>query len=126
MFEDNVFNLIPIHKLLKLILFRESCETPYLDIDNANQSLMELEELYEKFRSQTILFEIPQPESNTLESTKNSLRLNKQLWNFVHIVKGWIDVWKSTLWSNIDSELMDMELKRFAKELRGTLQNYNY
>lgn len=80
---------------------------------------MELENLHNKLFSQAILFEIPQPEPSLLESTKISLRLNKQLWDFVYIVKGWIDVWQLTLWKNIDSEFMDTELKRFSKDLKG-------
>lgn len=80
---------------------------------------MELENLHDKLLSQAILFEIPQPEPNVLESTKTSLRLNKQLWDFVHMVKSWIDVWQLTLWKDIDSEFMDTELKRFSKDLKG-------
>lgn len=84
-----------------------------------NRSLMKLEDLHEKLLSQATLFEIPQPEPNILVSTKKSLRLNKQLWDFVYMVKGWIDLWQSTLWKSIDFEFMDMELKRFAKDLKG-------
>lgn len=83
---------------------------------------MELEDLHEKLLSQAILFEIPQPEPNILLSTKKSLKVNKQLWDFVHMVKSWIDLWQSTLWKDIDFELMDMELKRFAKELKGIIR----
>lgn len=96
-----------------------NCEYPYIEIDKANHFLMELEELHEKLLSQAILFEIPQPEPNILDTTKKSLKLNKQLWDFVHVVKSWVDLWQSTLWKNIDFELMDMELKRFAKDLKG-------
>lgn len=75
--------------------------------------------MHEKLLSQALLFEIPQPEPNILSSTKKALRLNKQLWDFVLLVKGWIDLWQSTLWKDVDSEFMDMELKRFAKELKS-------
>ncbi|VVC32244.1 Hypothetical protein CINCED_3A002285 [Cinara cedri] len=98
--------------------FDGNCENPYIEIDKANYSLLELEELHNKLLSQAILFEIPQPEPNVLESTKISLRLNKHLWDFVHIVKSWIDVWHLTLWKDIDSEFMDTELKRFSKDLK--------
>jgi len=84
---------------------------------------MELENLHNKLLSQALLFEILQPEPNILISTKKSLRNNKQLWDFVYMVKSWISVWQSTLWEDIDSEYMDMELKRFSKDLKGILQN---
>ncbi|XP_025202252.1 dynein beta chain, ciliary-like, partial [Melanaphis sacchari] len=103
---------------IKQSQFNAKCENPYIEIDNANSSLMELEDLYQKLLSQAILFEIPQPEPNILLSTKKTLRLNKQLWDFVYLVRGWINVWKSTLWNNVDTENIDMELKRFAKELK--------
>lgn len=106
-----------------MVLSSVDCENPYFEIDNANQSLMELENLYHTFHSQATLFEITLPDSNALESTKNTLFLIKQIWDFINLVKECIDVWKSTLWSNIDSEFIDMELKRFAKDLRGVFEN---
>jgi len=81
---------------------------------------MELENLHDKLLAQTVLFEVPQPEANILASTKKYIKLNKQLWDFVNMVKSSIDLWKSTLWKDIDSEFMDMELKRFAKDLKCT------
>lgn len=96
-----------------------NCESPYIEIDKENRSFIELEDLHNLLLSQAILFEIPQPDSSILVSTKKSIRLNKQLWDFVHVVKSWIDMWQSTLWKNIDSEFMDIELKRFSKDLKG-------
>jgi len=84
---------------------------------------MELEDLHSKLLSQALLFEIQQPEPNVLISIKKSLRNIKQLWDFVYMVKSWINVWQLTLWEDIDFEYMDMELKRFAKELKGILRN---
>lgn len=109
-----------------------SCESPYIEIDKENNSLMELEVAHNQLFSQAVLFEIPLPESNILVLTKKSLRLNKHLWDFVYMVKSWVDVWQSTLWKNIDSEFMDIELKRFSKDLKGIISckitcicNYN-
>lgn len=101
------------------ILFSANCENPYVEIDKAIHTLCDLEESYEKLLSQALLFEIPTPEPNVLDDTAITLRYNKQLWNFVHMVKSLINVWKSTLWKNIDFEFMDMELKRFVKDLKG-------
>lgn len=84
---------------------------------------MELEDLHSKLLSQALLFEIQQPEPNVLISIKKSLRNIKQLWDFVYMVKSWINVWQLTLWEDIDFEYMDMELKRFAKELKGILRH---
>lgn len=99
--------------------FSAECDFPYIEIDKANRSIMELDEARDQLLAQAVLFEIPQPEMNILQVTKKSLSLNKQLWDFVFMVKSWVDLWESTLWKDIDSELIDMELKRFGKDLKG-------
>ena len=43
----------------------------------------------------------------------------KQLWDYVFLVRTSIDQWKTTPWSDIDVENMDMECKKFSKDLRG-------
>lgn len=101
------------------ILYRADCEKPYLEIDIANQSIMDLENVCSILLEQAYLFEVPPPEANRFVSLTKLLRLNKQLWDFVYVVTSWIEVWKSTLWKTIDSESIDMELKRFAKELKS-------
>ncbi|XP_050529246.1 dynein beta chain, ciliary-like [Daktulosphaira vitifoliae] len=99
--------------------FKWDCKRPYIEVDKAAKNLNELEDLHEKLLSQAILFEIPQPEPNILVPTKKSLKLIKQLWDFVSVVKSWIESWQDTLWKDVDTEIMDIELKRFAKELKG-------
>lgn len=105
----------------KILLCSENCENVYAEIDKSNVAFMEIQELHDKLLSQAILFKIPQPEPGILESTRHYLRLNKQLWDFVFSVSCCIDLWQSTLWINIDSEFMDMELKRFSKILKCIL-----
>jgi dynein heavy chain len=43
----------------------------------------------------------------------------QQLWDYVHIVKTNVEDWKTTPWRKIDVENMDIECKKFAKEIRG-------
>ena len=43
----------------------------------------------------------------------------KQLWDQTFLVRTAIEEWKLTLWTNIDVENMDMECKKFAKDIRG-------
>lgn len=93
-----------------------------MEIDDSNSSLIKIQDVHNKLHSQTILFELIQPKSGILEISQHYLRLNKQLWDFVYFVSGWIDLWQSTLWINIDSEFMDMELKRFSKDLKCILR----
>lgn len=105
----------------KISFCSETCENVYAEIDKSNVAFTEIQELHDKLLSQAILFKITQPEPGILESTRHYLRLNKQLWDFVFSVSSCINLWQSTLWINIDSEFMDMELKRFSKILKCIL-----
>lgn len=107
-------------------MFSPNCQCPYIEIDNENAALMELQDLHDRLLAQSVLFEIPQPEANILALTKKYILLNKQLWDFINLVKGCISLWQSTLWKDIDSEFMDMELKRFAKDLKCITYTYNH
>lgn len=86
---------------------------------------MVFEDVRNKLLTQAILFEVLQPDANILAPIKKYLRLNKQLWDFVIMVRSYLDLWQSTLWKDIDSEYMDMELKRFAKDLKCITFNLN-
>ena len=43
----------------------------------------------------------------------------KQIWDYIFLVKTSVDQWKTTPWKDIDVENMDMECKKFSKDLRG-------
>jgi dynein heavy chain len=43
----------------------------------------------------------------------------QQLWDYVHIVQTNVEDWKTTPWRKVDVENMDIECKKFAKEIRG-------
>lgn len=45
--------------------------------------------------------------------------LLQQLWDYVQIVQTSVEDWKTTPWRQIDVENMDLECKKFAKEIRG-------
>ena len=52
----------------------------------------------------------------------------KQLWDYIFLVRTAIDEWKTTQWKNIDVENMDMECKKFSKDVRALdkeMRNWN-
>jgi len=104
------------------IAFSVNCKNPYVEIDKSIKILSELNDSQEMLLIRAQLFDIQPPESNVLLETKNVLQTNKQLWDFVYMVTSLINVWKSTLWKDIDFEFMDLELKRFVKDLKGRRQ----
>lgn len=42
----------------------------------------------------------------------------QQLWDYVYIVRTSIEDWKTTPWRKVDVENMDIECKKFAKDIR--------
>lgn len=65
------------------------------------------------------LFEVSVPEFKQLRQCRRELKMLKQLWDYVNIVRSSIEGWKTTPWRKIDVENMDIECKKFAKEIRG-------
>jgi len=53
-------------------------------------------------------------------------KLFQQLWDYVHLVHSCINDWKTTPWRKVDVENMDIECKKFAKEIRGWYFVINY
>ena len=47
------------------------------------------------------------------------MRLLKTLWDMITIVNASIDDWKTTLWQEINVEQMEMDCKKFAKDIRS-------
>ena len=52
----------------------------------------------------------------------------KQLWDYMFLVRTCIDDWRTTMWVDIDVENMDMECKKFSKDVRALdkeMRNWN-
>lgn len=99
--------------------------------------LFELERELEQIRDTASLFEVPVPEPRPIVNCRRDMKLAKvqtiicptlkkltdflqHLWDFIEIVRSCIDDWKTTPWKKIDVENMDIECKKFAKEIRST------
>ena len=50
----------------------------------------------------------------------------KQLWDYIFLVKTSVDEWKTTPWKDIDVENMDMECKKFSKDIRYFIANISF
>ena len=52
----------------------------------------------------------------------------KQLWDYIFLVRTAIDEWKTSMWKGLDVENMDMECKKFSKDVRALdkeMRNWN-
>lgn len=103
----------------KLPLFLGSCKNVYRLLDKTNKELKELEDDMAKIAEQANLFELTVPEFKPLKAARKEIKQIKQLWDYVKIAMSCIDEWKETLWKKIDVEGMEMECKKYGKELRS-------
>lgn len=102
----------------KLQFFNWKCQNVYLLLDTTNKQLTELEEERDKLEEQANLFELILPEFKPMRQARKELKQIKQLWDYVNVVRSCIDEWKETPWKKIDVENMEMECKKFGKEIK--------
>ena len=65
------------------------------------------------------LFEVNMPDYKQLKACRKDVCLLKTLWDMIELVVTSIDDWKTTLWVDINVEHMEMECKKFVKDIRG-------
>ncbi|KAG8222097.1 hypothetical protein J437_LFUL000860, partial [Ladona fulva] len=106
-------------KFKKSAFLKFNCERPYALLDATNCDLQLLEGEMKKIQESASLFEVNVSEFKQLKQCCKELRMLKQLWDYVHIVQTSIEDWKLTPWRKIDVENMDIECKKFAKEVRA-------
>nr|CAD7423389.1 unnamed protein product [Timema monikensis] len=103
----------------KMDFFKYSCEDVYGKINLAQMEILELEEQMKSIVEQATIFEVNVPDFKSLKACRKEIKLIKGLWDYVLIVHSCIDEWKKTPWRKIDVENMELECKKFAKDIRG-------
>ncbi|XP_074223450.1 dynein axonemal heavy chain 11 isoform X1 [Camelus bactrianus] len=94
-----------------------NAESPYTVLDKANQELEALEEEMFQMQESTHLFEVAPPDCKQMKQCRKEMKLLKGLWDVIIYVRRSIDNWTKTQWRQINVEQMDVELRRFAKEI---------
>uniref|UniRef100_A0A674H6Q3 Dynein axonemal heavy chain 17 n=1 Tax=Taeniopygia guttata TaxID=59729 RepID=A0A674H6Q3_TAEGU len=89
---------------------------PYKSLDRQNKSIVALEKEMEALATSAALFEVSVPEYKQLKTCRKELRLLKDLWDMVNLS---IATWKTTKWAELNVEDMDIECKKFAKDIRS-------
>ncbi|XP_032902051.1 dynein heavy chain 11, axonemal [Amblyraja radiata] len=98
--------------------FSYNSKTPYILLDKAYKELSALEGVTVQMQELANLFEVTVPEYKQLMQCRRDIILLKQLWDFIVYVKTSIYDWTKTEWRQINVEQMDVELRRFLKEIR--------
>lgn len=69
------------------------------------------------------LFEVNLPDFKQIKQCRKEILLLKQLWDFIFIVRTSFSDWMTTLWKDINVDQMDMDCKKFAKDIRLVFDN---
>uniref|UniRef100_A0A8C0VGP0 Dynein axonemal heavy chain 17 n=1 Tax=Cyanistes caeruleus TaxID=156563 RepID=A0A8C0VGP0_CYACU len=107
------------------LAFRESFQGKapfsYTDPDpykSLNRHIAALEKEMAALATSAALFEVSVPEYKQLKMCRKELRLLKEVWDMVTLVNLSIAAWNTTRWAELNVEDMDIECKKFAKDIR--------
>ena len=65
------------------------------------------------------LFEVNVPDFKQLKQCRKEIKHLKTLWDYIIMVRSSVEDWKTTFWKDINVEQMDMDCKKFAKDIRA-------
>uniref|UniRef100_A0A3Q2GPF7 Dynein heavy chain 11, axonemal-like n=1 Tax=Cyprinodon variegatus TaxID=28743 RepID=A0A3Q2GPF7_CYPVA len=92
-------------------IFKFNIEEPYKLIEKLEMEMKNLQDTAD-------LFEVSFPEYKQLRQCRSDIILVKAVWDLIIFVKTSIEEWTKTPWKEVNVEQMDMELRRFAKEMK--------
>uniref|UniRef100_A0A8C3V2Y5 Dynein axonemal heavy chain 17 n=1 Tax=Catharus ustulatus TaxID=91951 RepID=A0A8C3V2Y5_CATUS len=99
--------------------FRFDTEKPYQLLDAKHMEIKQMESAMTSIYESADLFEVMVPEYKQLKQCRKELCLLKELWDMISLVNSSLDDWQSTKWAEINVENMDLECKKFAREIRN-------
>ncbi|XP_041076181.1 dynein heavy chain 17, axonemal-like [Polyodon spathula] len=99
--------------------FRFSFPDPHAALDETHKNMSALEKEMESLSVSAGLFEVNVPDYKQLKACRKEVILLKELWDMIYLVRGCMDDWKTTRWKDINVEEMDMDTKKFAKDVKG-------
>ncbi|KAM4843232.1 dynein axonemal heavy chain 17 [Thomomys bottae] len=99
--------------------FLFSSPDPYKSLNKQQRSITGMESIMEALCKSGSLFEVTVPDYKQLKACHKEVRLLKELWDMIVLVNTSIDDWKTTKWKEINVEQMDIDCKKFAKDVRS-------
>ncbi|XP_059684255.1 dynein axonemal heavy chain 17 [Gavia stellata] len=92
---------------------------PYKSLNKQQKSIAAMESDMAALSKSAGLFEVSVPEYKQLKACHREVRLLKELWDMIVLVNTSIGDWKTTRWKDINVEQMDINCKKFAKDIRS-------
>ncbi|KAM6050175.1 dynein axonemal heavy chain 9 [Theristicus caerulescens] len=99
--------------------FRFDTEKPYQLLDAKHVEIKQMESAMTSLYESAGLFEVMVPDYKQLKQCRKELCLLKELWDMISLVNASLDDWQTTKWVDINVENMDLECKKFAREIRN-------
>ncbi|KAM7371234.1 hypothetical protein PAMP_010722 [Pampus punctatissimus] len=99
--------------------FRFDSEKPCQMLDAFHQQIQEREAVMASLVESASLFEVTVSEYKQLRQCRREVGLLKELWDMITVVESSMAAWKMTPWREIHVEDMELECKRFSKDIRG-------
>ncbi|KFQ06883.1 Dynein heavy chain 17, axonemal, partial [Leptosomus discolor] len=88
---------------------------PYKSLDKKSIAAMESD--IAALSESAGLFDMSVPKYRELRACRRELRLLKELWDMIVLVNTNIDDWKTIKWKDVNVEQMDIDCKKFAKDI---------
>ncbi|KAM6297472.1 dynein axonemal heavy chain 17 [Aegotheles albertisi] len=92
---------------------------PYKSLNKQQKSIAAMESEMAALSQSAGLFEVSVPQYKQLQACHREVCLLKGLWDMIVLVNTTIDDWKTTRWKDINVEQMDIDCKKFAKDIRS-------
>ncbi|KAL8163407.1 UNVERIFIED_CONTAM: Dynein heavy chain 17, axonemal, partial [Gekko kuhli] len=92
---------------------------PYKSLNKQQKMVTAMEKEMEALSKSAGLFEVSVPDYKQLKACHKEVRLLKELWDMTVLVNESINDWKTTKWKEINVEQMDLDCKKFAKDVRA-------
>jgi dynein heavy chain len=105
-------------KFRKIGPFNYDCENPYEQLDKNHEDILVMEKDMAMLLDSAGLFEVNVPDFKQLKQCRKEIKLLKVLWDYIFIVRTSINDWKTTPWMDINVEQMEIDCKKFAKDIR--------
>ncbi|CAH2292037.1 dynein heavy chain 9, axonemal [Pelobates cultripes] len=106
-------------KFRKEAPFRFDSISPYLMLDAKNTEINKMEATMASISESAALFEVNVPDYKQLKQCRKEVCLLKELWDMITLVTSSMNDWQTTRWREINVDNMDLECKRFAKDIRN-------
>lgn len=88
-------------------------------MDTEHKEILKMETTMAELIESASLFEVNVPDFKQLKQCRKELPILKDLWDMIFVIQSSLTSWETTRWREINVEDMDLECKRFSKELRA-------